>query len=147
MQPEIAMLSVCFILHISAFAQDHSAGCPEHLLARHDPSWMWVARTTKNFLQKPQDHLMISSQHFLGTLWLHLSFSQAHFSGTSYTATSQYTHWELFSPLCKPSSLHNDEMGHSWSDEESVCSLPHSFFFFFLYLTSSQNCTLGHLDV
>ena len=75
--------------------------------------WPELQRT---FLQKPQDHLMISSQHFPVTLWPHLSFSQTHFGGTSYTPTSQYTHLELFSLLCTPSSLHNEEMGHFWSD-------------------------------
>lgn len=57
---------------------------------------------------------------------------------------SQFTHLELFSLLCIPSSLHN-RWGILEVMEKKVCSLPHRFFF--LYPTSSQSCALGHLNV
>lgn len=52
MQTEITTLSVCLILHISLFVQDHSARCPVYMLAGLDLSWMWVARTAENIPEK-----------------------------------------------------------------------------------------------
>lgn len=80
MQPEIAVLSVCFILRISCFVQDHSARCSEHTLAGLNLSWTQVARTAKNAPAKTSRsshdfqptfpcHIMITFTFFTETFW------------------------------------------------------------------------------